>query len=105
MSTDPALKPKRKRTEQEKEVENDISNFKAIEAVVNQDGGKIIVSGLQKDIIGSIETICASDKLSDMELRIAVIKLRTNLSMLRLLKRAPKNRVMAEEELIRLLEE
>lgn len=105
MSTDPSLKPKRKKTELEKEVESDISNFKAIEAVVNQEGGKIIVSNLEKDIINSVETVCASDKLSDMELRIAVIKLRTNLAMLRMLKRAPKNRVMAEEALLKLLEE
>lgn len=92
------------KTQEELDIEKDISNFKAITAVANQEGGKLLISAIERDILTSVETLCQSDKATEIELRAAAIKLRVNLSMWRLLKGAPASQKIAEDALKDLLD-
>lgn len=90
--------------EDKKIVINDLEKFKALEAVSESEGGKILIDTLKGDIRDDIETIMSLFKGDEMELRCAVAKLKSDLTLLRVLLRSKENVKLTEEELQRLTE-
>lgn len=83
----------------------DLGTFKALDAIAEQEGGKILVKNLEKDFVTQLEvaiSLCSDD---EMKLRTAVIKMKATLDILRALKRSKKNAKELQEYLIALAEE
>lgn len=85
-------------------VQEDIDKYKAIAAIAEQEGGKILVAGLKEDIAADIENILSLFRGEDMDLRCAVAKLKADLALYRILKRSPENAKLAVGALEKLLE-
>ena len=96
--------PEKPETQGVKEVRDDLSKFKAIQAVVDQEGGQILLGTLKEDICSGVEAVIALIKAPEIELRTSVAKLQANLNLYRVLKRSKDNVKLAEEELSKLLE-
>lgn len=71
-----------------KEIEDDISRFKAIKALGDQEGGKILIAALESDIRSNIDTITTLAGEDEMKIRIAIVSLKKNLELLNTLKKA-----------------
>ena len=97
--------PPKPDTPQVKVVKDDIGEYKAIAAIANQEGGKLLIDKLKKEILDGVDTIMDLAKGSEIDLRCAVVKLKANVTLLRVLNRAPENARLAEEELSKLLKE
>jgi sulfite reductase alpha subunit-like flavoprotein len=92
-----------KKSEEKKELLADLGTFKALDAVLEQEGGKILVKNLEKDFVSQLEiaiSLCSED---EMKLRAAVIKMKATLDILRALKRAKKNIKELQEYLMQIL--
>jgi hypothetical protein len=85
------------------EVKEDLGNYKALSALVDSEGGKIVFRTLQKDIAADVETIISLYNGDEMALRCAVVKLKVDYNMYRLLRNADPNVKLAEEKLSELL--
>jgi len=83
----------------------DLATFKALDAIVDQEGGKILVKNLEKDFITQLEVVMSLCSDDELKLRTAVIKMKATLDILRALKRAKKNAKEPQEYLIALAEE
>lgn len=90
---------------QVKEVKVDLKRAAALEAVANSEGGQIILDSIRRDITDDIETVMSLFKGAEMDLRCAVAKLKGDLALYRILKRAPEGAKLTRDELSRLLEE
>lgn len=97
--------PEKPDSPQVKEVKDDLGTFKAIEAITHQEGGKILMSRMKDEIRDDIESILSLARGAEMDLRTAVIKLKADLNLYRVLKRSKANVRLAEEELSKLLED
>ncbi len=81
-------------------IKKDIRKYSAIEAVKDSDGGRELITTLQKDISSVIEDIAGNYKtLSHIELVTKCARLSEKLSMLKVLERAKKNRELALDAL------
>lgn len=83
-----------------KEVEEDIGKYKALQVVVESEGGEILIQSLNKDIINTIDWLSSNYKTashSDLIARCALIS--SHLGVLRTLKNASKNIELAEAAL------
>lgn len=87
-----------------KEIRDDLDKYKAIAALGNQDGGKLLLEMLRSTIANCVESITSLADGEDMKLRCAALKLKVNLDLYRALKRADENVTLAEEALTKLLE-
>lgn len=82
------------------EITKDIKKYKAVEAVANSDGGKIIEKDIKDDLISVIDQISVKyGELSHIELIALCAGLNEKLTMLRIFKNAKTNRKMAIEAL------
>lgn len=85
-------------------IRNDIGTYASIESVANSNGGTLIIKGLKKDVIGSIDVLISSFKTApDIELRAACASLRERITLLRAFTRASKQKKYAQKELDELL--
>lgn len=83
-----------------KEILDDIGKYKAIEALLNFEGGKLLVETAHKDIVNSMDLLASSYKTATHADLIALCaNLKANLDMLRVFKNAKTNRELAEEAL------
>lgn len=74
----------------------DVDNYAALEAITNQQGGKILIATVTADALASIEGICGGyKKLSHPEIMALAASLKANVDMLRTLTRSGKNKDMA----------
>ena len=90
---------------EKEELLSELGTFKALDAIIEQEGGKILVKNLEKDFVAQLEiamSLCSED---EMKLRAAIIKMKATLDILRALKRAKKNAKELQEYLIALAEE
>lgn len=87
-----------------KEVQSDVGRLKSITALVNLPGGKLLVKALKRDVEANLESVLSLYKGPEIELRAAVISLKTNLTMLRTLLKSKKMLKMAIEVLAELAE-
>ena len=94
-----------KKSEEKKELLADLGTFKALDAVLEQEGGKILVKNLEKDFITQLEVVMSLCSDDELKLRTAVIKMKAVLDILRALKRSKKNAKELQEYLIALAEE
>jgi hypothetical protein len=91
---------------QKKSVQKDVKTFSALEAVRNSEGGQIILTGLRKDILATIDAIVVKYKeVSHPSLIALSAKLAEKLALYRTLSRSSKNKSDALAELKILLEE
>lgn len=97
--------PQKPDTPEIKEAKDDLDRAKAIAAVMNQEGGKLLLGALREDILSDVESLISLFKAPETELRVAVLKLRADLNMYRVLKRASESATLIEEALSKLLEE
>jgi len=81
------------------EIEEDIKKYKAISAIANQDGGKLLIESLRKDIKRDIDIILSLFDGEELKLRMAVVSLKKNLSLLKVLVGSQANFEMAQEAL------
>lgn len=88
-----------------KGVKKDLADFMAVEGLANSEGGKVLIENLKISIAADVETIISLFKGSEMDIRCAIAKLSSHLTLYRILKRAPENARLAKEELSKLLEE
>ena len=86
------------------DVVDDIHKFKAITAIANQEGGKILIDNLREDIKTDVEGIIGLFRGDEIELRCAIAKLKADLGLYRVLIRAEDNAKLAEEALAKFLE-
>lgn len=96
---------KKELTPEQKAVQEDIDKYHAINAIANQEGGKVLIKSLEADVVAGVETIISLYKGNEMELRSTIAKLSANLNLLRVFKRAAKNEKEMRKELATLLEE
>jgi len=89
--------------EKKQAIRKDLRKLKSIEAILTTEGGEILVASLKRDIRDSLDTVLSLYKAPELELRSAVCRLKERLDMLRVLKRAPKNVKLLEEELALIL--
>ena len=94
-----------KKSEEKNELLADLGTFKALDAVLEQEGGKILVKNLEKDFITQLEVVMSLCSDDELKLRTAVIKMKAVLDILRALKRSKKNAKELQEYLIALAEE
>lgn len=87
-----------------KEIKDDLDKYKSLLALTHQDGGKLLLTMLQADISADIETIMSLIRSPDIDLRCAVAKLKADLGLYRVLKRAEENVILAEDALKSVLE-
>lgn len=88
------------------DVKKDIRKYSSIDAVSNSEGGKIVVSSLQKDIVSVIDDLASKYKTaSHVELIALCATLQARLALLRVLVRSRKLKKIALEELDFLLKE
>lgn len=88
------------------DVKKDIRKYSSIDAVSNSEGGKIVVSSLQKDIVSVIDDLASKYKTSShVELIALCATLQARLALLRVLVRSRKLKKIALEELDFLLKE
>lgn len=88
------------------EIKKDIQKFSALEAVSSTTGGKILLKGLQKDIVSTIDEICGKYKTaSHVEMIALSARLGEKLILLRVLNKAKKLKKLAQEELDFILKE
>lgn len=91
---------------EQNEIQEDVSLYKSLDALAHSDGGKILIDSLGKDVVNSVDNLTAKYKeASHIELISIIAKLQSDLSLLRVLTRAEKNKEQAQEELKKLLEE
>ena len=86
-----------------KEVKRDLKRFKAVASIVNQEGGKVLIKGLEKDVLSGLDCVLSMYRGDEIELRATIAKLKADLDLLRVLKRSSKNVKIVEEELAKLL--
>lgn len=92
--------------DKKEEIKKDIKRFSSISAILGTDGGKLLVSSLQKDIISSIDELIGKYKTSThTEIIANCARLSERLTLLRTLNRAKKNKKLATEELSFVLSE
>lgn len=84
-----------------KELLNDIKSYQSIKVAAESDGGKIILSALQTDIVSSILALKQYKDLTHVEMIALAAKLTANLSMYTVLTGAEKN----EQALRKILKE
>ncbi len=87
-----------------KEVRDDLSKYASLSAILDQDGGKLLINTLKQEIADSVQTIVGLFQGDEMHLRTEVARLQAHLNLYRALKRSPLNAKLAEEELSKLLE-
>jgi len=88
------------------EVKKDIKKYSAIDAISNSEGGKIVISSLQKDVVSVIDEMISKYKVaSHTELISLCATLSARLTLLRVLNRSKKLKKVALEELDFLLKE
>lgn len=90
---------------EKEELLSELGTFKALDAIIEQEGGKILVKNLEKDFVAQLEiamSLCSDDEL---KLRTAIIKMKATLDILRALKRSKKNAKELQEYLVALAEE
>lgn len=91
---------------EKQEVQSDIDTFNHLAILADSDGGKIIVAGLKQDVVNGVEVLISKYKTaSEIDLRSTIAKLQSDLSLLRVLTRADKNKKMAQAELEKMLAE
>jgi hypothetical protein len=82
-SEDPAIKS----------IADDLDKVKAISALNNMEGGKILVASLLADVVSNIDTMCAKHKDLTMQEFVSLsVDTKTKINMARLLTRAEKNK-------------
>lgn len=87
-------------------IKEDVKKMKALAAIPNTEGGKLLIDSLGKDIVNGVETLIGSYKeATDIKLRATIAKLQADLGLLRVLTRAEENSKVAQEALKNLLEE
>lgn len=91
------------RKQRRSSLRRDIASLQAVDAIANQEGGKIIIKQLEANVRIGLEKILKLSAAPEMELRTAVIALAKDLNLLRSLKPAPKTKKLLEEELSLLL--
>ncbi len=85
-------------------VKDDLGAYMAVEGLASTEGGKVLLLNLQRTVASDVETVISLFRGSDVDLRCAVAKLSADLTLYRVLKRAPENARLAKEELAKLLE-
>lgn len=81
-------------------IAEDVEKYASIAAVVNQEGGRLIVAGLVADIITGVESVAGGyKKLTHAELMGVCAGLKANMDMLRLLKNGEPNYALARAAL------
>ena len=93
------------RKEEREEVLSDIKKYKSIAALLDQDGGKLLIKALQSDICGDFDSLCGMIRSDEMTIKSVIARMSANVNLLRVLKRSRKNVKMAEEALKPLLED
>lgn len=91
-------------TPEKKEMLDDLDRYKALDAIVNQEGGKVLLATFRTIIAQDVENILSLFRGEEMALRCAVAKLQVDLSFFRVLIRAKENAKLTEEALEKLME-
>ena len=86
--------------------QNDVKRYAMLEAVERSEGGKVIIRGIEKEVVSAIDKIMSSYKTAqEIELRTWCAILDTRMTMLYLFMRAPKNKMGATEALKNLMKD
>ena len=93
------------KTPQQELIEKDVDDFAALAAVAKTDGGKILVQTLMADVVGAVERLTNYKGKTLDELISICADLNANLSLVRTLTRAEKNKKLAQEALEEALQE
>lgn len=93
------------KTPQQELIEKDVDDFAALAAVAKSDGGKILVQTLMTDVVGAVERLTNYKGKTLDELISICADLNANLSLVRTLTRAEKNKKLAQEALQEALQE
>jgi hypothetical protein len=87
-------------TPRKKEVLDDIEKYKSIQAILNQEGGKILQDTAYRDVKNSIDILAQSYKTaSHADLVTLCATLKASLDLLRVFRNAKTNQELAEEAL------
>lgn len=88
-----------------KEVKEDVGKYASLCAVKDSEGGKILISTLERSLVSTLERVLAGyAEMGEVEMKAYIAKVKTELDLLRVLTRSEANKDMATEELTRLLE-
>lgn len=83
-----------------KDIKDEVKKFKALEAVGDSEGGKLIIASVLKDIDSAIHSLIGKYKsASDSELRAACASLEANYNLFKLLTGASDNKKIAMQDL------
>lgn len=85
------------------EVKEDLGNYKALSALADSEGGKLLLTNLQNDIAADVTSIMSLFRGEELALRCAVAKLVADFSLYRVLRNADENVKLADEALAELL--
>lgn len=107
MSTKPKVTPEAIKERPELEpMAKDADLYHSLEAIANQEGGKVLIKTLMDDTVDSIEALVSGYKkmsLPDMQAYCATIA--ANLGVIRALTRSGKNKKLVDEALEEALKE
>jgi hypothetical protein len=83
-----------------KEILDDIWKYKAIQAILNQEGGEILLNSAYRDVKNSVDLLATSYKTaSHADLITLCATLKVNLDLLRVFRNSKTNQELAEEAL------
>lgn len=80
-----------------------LGKYRGLDVLADSEGGKTLLASLRHSIANDVEAIVSLIKAPDVELRVAIAKLASNLSVYRTLTNAKENATITEEELNALL--
>lgn len=95
----------KKNPEGAKEIQDDLSKYKAISATLDTEGGQLLLETLRLNIANDVEIVISSLNSPLPEIQVAIAKLKVNLDFYRVLKRSKDNVKLAQEALDKLLED
>lgn len=87
--------PKKRKdySEDQKSIASDLDVASALEAVALSEGGKIIVSGLLKDVVSAAETLSAKHQTLTLQEFIGICAdMKSKLDLIRVISRSKKNK-------------
>lgn len=91
-------------------IADDLDNVSSISVIADMDGGKLLIKSLVKDIISSVDTLCAKyGTLTTQEFVGLSADMKSKIDLVRVLKNSKKNKEylhdLLEQELLAVEEE
>lgn len=86
------------------ELKKELDEFKDLDALASSEGGKVLIDKLNKSILAILNELLTSYKdLNELQIKTELIRINSQLSLVRILTKSKSNKETLEEQLKTLL--